>query len=145
MLDTACEIGSVKARTPARKVLILSILAGIFIGMGGLFSSIAATGANGIWPYGMTKLIQGLVFSTGLILVVVGGAELFTGNSLMIIALAQKKITLSSMLKNWGWFILETSSVRSCWLWLLLSAKSIMPMMDSVCANAFCCKRKDHL
>ncbi len=102
MLDTACEIGSVKARTPARKVLILSILAGIFIGMGGLFSSIAATGANGIWPYGMTKLIQGLVFSTGLILVVVGGAELFTGNSLMIIALAQKKITLSSMLKNWG-------------------------------------------
>ena len=102
MLQTACEIGTAKAHMSFRKLLVLSVLAGIYIGMGGLFSSIAATGASGIWPYGMTKLVQGLVFSTGLILVVVGGAELFTGNSLMIIALAQKKISLMSLLRNWG-------------------------------------------
>jgi formate/nitrite transporter len=57
---------------------------------------------SGVWPYGITRILAGVTFSLGLILVVIGGAELFTGNSLMIIALLNHKITFLSLLRNWG-------------------------------------------
>jgi formate transporter len=53
-------------------------------------------------PYGITRLVTGLAFSVGLILVVVGGAELFTGNTLITIAFASRKVTLTQLLRNWG-------------------------------------------
>jgi formate/nitrite transporter len=52
-------------------------------------------------PYGVTRLLMGLVFSLGLILVVVGGAELFTGNNLIVMAWANGKVTSSALLRNW--------------------------------------------
>lgn len=100
--DRASEIGVSKSRTGFVSTLLLAILAGLYIGFGGIFSAIVATGMNGSWPFGIIKLLQGLAFSLGLILVVVGGAELFTGNMLMVIAWAQHKISLSSILRNWG-------------------------------------------
>lgn len=96
------EIGVDKARLSAGKLLLLAILAGAYIAFGAIFSAVAVTGVTGIWPYGITRILAGITFSLGLILVVIGGAELFTGNSLMIIALLNHKISLPSLLRNWG-------------------------------------------
>jgi formate transporter len=96
------NIGVEKAQLSARSLWLLGILAGAYIALGAVFSSVSVTGMTGVWPYGFTRVIAGLTFSLGLIMVVVGGAELFTGNSLMIIACLNKKITLSSLLRNWS-------------------------------------------
>ncbi|MHC1741239.1 MAG: formate/nitrite transporter family protein [Anaerolineaceae bacterium] len=100
------EIAVDKSRLSIRKLLLLGILAGAYIALGAVFSSVAVTGMSGVWPYGITRISAGLTFSLGLILVVVGGAELFTGNNLMIIALLHRKITLSALIRNWGWVYL---------------------------------------
>lgn len=101
MIEKAESAGIRKANLKLLPILILSILAGFFIGFGAVASSIMATGAAGVLPYGLTKILSGLVFCVGLILVVVCGAELFTGNSLMIIAFVRHKISLKSLLRNW--------------------------------------------
>lgn len=82
-------------------MLVLSVLAGTYIAFGAIFATVSTAGAGGVLPYGLTKVISGLVFSVGLILVVVGGAELFTGNMLMVIALADKQITMGGLVRNW--------------------------------------------
>jgi formate/nitrite transporter FocA (FNT family) len=65
--------------------------------------SATTVGTNGAeFPYGLNALLKGLIFTVGLILVIVAGAELFTGNNLMLIAVLNKKITLGKMLRNWG-------------------------------------------
>lgn len=102
MAAKAVGIGVNKSRLPIGKMLLLALLAGIYIGFGSLLSSVVTTGASGALPYGITKLLGGLIFCLGLILVVVGGAELFTGNSLMVIAWFDRKISLGSLLRNWG-------------------------------------------
>lgn len=102
MLKRASDIGKSKARLQTLPLLLLSILAGVYIALGGVFSTVIVTGMMGNSPYGIMKTLQGLVFSLGLILVVVGGAELFTGNMLMVIAWAGRKISLWQLLRNWG-------------------------------------------
>ncbi len=99
--NRAEETAVLKSQSRFVSTFLLAILAGMYIGFGGIFSVVAVTGMSGTWPFGIMKLVQGLAFSLGLILVVVGGAELFTGNMLMIIAWAQHKISLISMLRNW--------------------------------------------
>lgn len=101
MLEKAAAAGVKKAGLSWNSILPLSFLAGAYIAFGAVFASVVAVGMTGNWPYGFMKLIQGLVFSMGLILVVVGGAELFTGNSLMVIAWLHKKISILGLLKNW--------------------------------------------
>jgi hypothetical protein len=63
--------------------------------------TVVLTGAEGL-PWGVARLIAGIVFSLGLILVIVGGAELFTGDSLMIVAYASRRITLAALLRAWS-------------------------------------------
>lgn len=101
MLIVASNIAVKKANSLSMRLFLLSILAGVYIAFGALFASLLGTGATGVWPYGVVKLLQGLVFSLGLILVVVGGAELFTGNNLMIIAWLDRKLKLVQILRNW--------------------------------------------
>ena len=98
----AVEICDKKAKLPFLPMFLLAILAGSYIAFGAVFSAVSLTGMIGIWPFGFTKVISGICFSLGLILVVVGGAELFTGNNLMVIAWIHRKITLKSLLRNWG-------------------------------------------
>ena len=98
----ACEAaGTTKAGRDAIALLVLGILAGAFIALGAMFMTVVVTGAGDL-PWGMAKLLGGLVFSLGLILVIVGGAELFTGDSLMIVACASRRITLRSLLRAWA-------------------------------------------
>ena len=101
MIIKAEGIGIDKAQLSSLKLLLLGLLAGAYIAFGAVFSEVAVTGMAGIWPYGITRILAGVTFSLGLILVVVGGAELFTGNNLMIIALLNRNISFFSMLRNW--------------------------------------------
>jgi formate transporter len=78
----------------------LAILAGAFIALGAVFATNTAAG-SGTLPFGVVKLLTGLVFCLGLILVVVGGAELFTGNNLIVMAWASGKVTGRALLRNW--------------------------------------------
>jgi formate/nitrite transporter len=79
----------------------LAILAGIFIGLGAMFATTAAAGTAGVLPYGVTRVLTGIVFCLGLVLVIVGGAELFTGNNLIVMAWASGKVSTASLLRNW--------------------------------------------
>jgi formate transporter len=94
-------IGVAKAHQPLGQTFLLSILAGAFIAMGAIFATTVTAGASGMLSFGVTKFLGGLVFSLGLILVVVGGAELFTGNNLIVMAWASHRISMFQVLRNW--------------------------------------------
>ena len=102
MARKAERIGAAKTRQDVLSLLALGVLAGAFIAFGGIFSTIVAAGAAGELPFGVVRLLSGLVFSLGLILVVVGGAELFTGNNLIVMAWAGGKVGMSEMLRAWA-------------------------------------------
>jgi formate transporter len=114
MAAKAEDLGVKKANLKAANMFALAVLAGAFIGIGAIFATTVSAGsmpikdaagaaafATGL-PYGVVRLLTGLVFTVGLILVVVGGAELFTGNTLITMAYASKKVTLGQLLRNWG-------------------------------------------
>jgi len=97
----ACEAAGVaKAGRDALSLLILGLLAGAFIGFGAIFMTVVLTG-SGELAWGVARLLAGSVFSLGLILVIVCGAELFTGDTLMIVAFASRRITLGALLRAW--------------------------------------------
>lgn len=92
--------GVAKAQLPAFQMFVLAVLAGAFIGFGGAAYTAVMSGVDP--TYGPTRLLGGVVFSLGLILVIVGGAELFTGNSLMVMAAVDRKITARQLLRSWA-------------------------------------------
>lgn len=95
-------VGVTKAGLNTWTMFALALLAGAFIATGAIFCTVVTTGlaAAGV-GYGMIKLLGGLVFCLGLIAVIVAGAELFTGNNLIIMAFASGKITVTQLLRNW--------------------------------------------
>lgn len=95
-------IGAQKTRVDATTLLALAVLAGAFIALGALFATTVLAGANGVMPYGISRLLAGTAFCLGLVLVVVGGAELFTGNTLMVMAWDAGKVNLREMLRAWA-------------------------------------------
>ncbi len=88
-----------KVNTPIIKSFLLSILAGVFISFAGAFYTISLCGSN--LGFGVTKIIGGMSFSVGLVLVLIAGSELFTGNTLLLVPLFNRKITILQLLKNW--------------------------------------------
>lgn len=102
MAEKAVQGGIKKAALPVSTMLVLAFLAGAYIAMGAIFATTVTTGAAGMLSFGVTKLLSGLTFCLGLILVVVGGAELFTGNMLLSMAWADGKISLGALLRNWS-------------------------------------------
>lgn len=84
------------------KTLMLGIAAGAMISFGAQGSLIATVGTDAV-SFGLAKLLAGIVFSTGLMMIVLTGAELFTGNVLICFSLLEKKITLKKLLRNWLW------------------------------------------
>jgi formate transporter FocA len=89
-----------KARLGPYRLLALAVLAGAFISLGAIFSTSVTAGGAAV-PFGLLRLTSGLAFSLGLILVVVAGAELFTGNNLIVMAWASGKVTTAEVLRNW--------------------------------------------
>ena len=100
MAERAEEIGVRKAALDLPRLVTLAVLAGAFVALGGVFATTALAGA-GTAPWGPVRVLAGAVFSLGLILVVVGGAELFTGNNLIVMAWAGGRVTTIALLRNW--------------------------------------------
>lgn len=95
------NVGATKAGMAAFDVFVLSVLAGSFIALGAIFATTVTAGGAAL-PYGVVRLLAGLVFTLGLILVVVAGAELFTGNNLIVMAWASRRVATAQLLANWG-------------------------------------------
>ncbi|HEY7493053.1 MAG TPA: formate/nitrite transporter family protein [Candidatus Tectomicrobia bacterium] len=93
-------LGVTKTRSDAVTVLILAVLAGAFIALGAVFFIVVITHSQS--GFGMTRLVGGIAFSLGLILVIIGGAELFTGNNLVAMAWASRRITSRELWRHWG-------------------------------------------
>lgn len=99
----AVDTAVAKAGESTLSTVVLAVLAGMFIGFGAMFATVAVSttpGSTGL-PYGISKVVMGLTFSVGLILVVVGGAQLFTSNVLLVMAWAQGRVGVGAVLRNW--------------------------------------------
>jgi formate transporter len=93
-------VGLTKAGMATFDVFVLSVLAGAFIALGAIFATTVAAGGAEL-PYGVVRLLAGLTFTLGLVLVVVAGAELFTGNNLIVMAWASRRVDTVALLGNW--------------------------------------------
>lgn len=93
------DLGVSKSALPLGQSFALSIMAGAFISMGAMFFLLAVSDAA--LPFAAQRVLGGVLFSLGLLLVVVCGAELFTGNTLMVMTAASKRIRWSAVWKNW--------------------------------------------
>ena len=93
------KVGVVKAHLKTWQSLMLGMLAGGFIGLGALYYTLVVSDTQ--LSFAVSRVLGGMTFSLGLILVVVGGAELFTGNNLLVMAWAERKITTTELLRNW--------------------------------------------
>jgi formate/nitrite transporter len=101
MAQQAENVGVRKAALPAVTLVALAVLGGAFIALGGVFAITAAAGSLAA-PWGVVRVITGMAFSLGLILVLVGGAELFTGNNLIVMAWASGRVTTRALVRNWA-------------------------------------------
>jgi formate transporter len=116
MARRAEYLGVRKAEMPFLPMFTLAILAGAFIALGAIFATTVSAGSMTVkaadsatqfspltasLPYGVVRLLAGMVFCLGLILVIVGGAELFTGNNLIVMAWAGGKVSTVALLRNW--------------------------------------------
>ena len=121
--ERAEDVGVTKANTEFWTLFVLSILAGAFIALGAVFSTTVTAGSEGHVYFGLSKLLGGLTFCLGLILVVVAGAELFTGNNLIIMAFVSGKVTLRLLLRNWGIVYIGNfvGSIATAWIMILCS------------------------
>lgn len=93
-------VGITKGARDTLSTIVLGILAGVFIGLGAMFCTVVTTGAG--LGFGLTKLLGGVAFCLGLILVVVAGAELFTGNCLIVMSWLSGRVSFARLLRNWG-------------------------------------------
>jgi formate transporter len=101
MARKAEQVGIAKAAMDTATTFALAVLAGAFIAIGAAFATNTLAGSSDL-PYGVARLLAGLTFSLGLILVVVAGAELFTGNNLIVMAWASRRVSTLRLLRNWA-------------------------------------------
>lgn len=113
-------IGVQKTQLNVLSQWLLGMLAGAYIGFGALCYMLVK--ADSTLGFAVSHILSGLVFSTGLILVVVAGAELFTGNNLLTIAWAQKKISSFAVLKNWAIIITANFAGALLLAWLVYAS-----------------------
>ena len=78
------------------------MLGGAFIAFGAIFANVALTGAEAALPFGLARVIAGFVFTVGLGLVLIGGAQIFTGDVLMVMAWASGRLGVSRVLRAWS-------------------------------------------
>ena len=144
-----------KAESPAWRLFILAVAAGLLIGLGGVTSS---TAAHALDNAGMVRLVSGLIFPVGLMMVILMGTELFTGNALMITAALDGRITWGRLLRNWGIVfagnLVGAVALAACMAFfgqlnigggdlavytaMVGAAKSSMPWMNAFVLGIFC-------
>lgn len=96
----AADVGAAKAHLDLVSTFALAVLAGAFIALGAAFATTVLAGGSDL-PYGVARLLGGVAFSLGLILVVGAGAELFTGNNLLVMAWASRRVATRRLLLLW--------------------------------------------
>jgi formate/nitrite transporter len=99
MAERMENVGVKKVQLDCWSMFALAVLAGAFIGLGAEFSTLVITDSE--LGFGVSRLLGGIVFSLGLVLVVIAGAELFTGNNLIVMAWVSGKLTLGQVMRNW--------------------------------------------
>jgi formate/nitrite transporter len=153
--------GVAKAKAGAIPAFVLGVLAGAFIGLGAVLATLVGTDST--LGFGLTRWLAGIAFSLGLILVVIAGAELFTGNNLMVMAVASRQVTAARLVRTWaivyvgnfvgalsivamvmlaGWWTLDDKAVGSSAL-SIAAAKTALPFgtvfFRGILANALVC------
>ena len=154
--DRVRDVGVAKARLPLTSLFLLGVLAGAFIGLGALMFTLVASDAS--LGFAVQRLLGGLVFSLGLLLVVVAGAELFTGNNLIAMAWASGLVSSGEVLRNWAWVALANlvgAAGLALLVWLsghaalnqgavgrtvvaLATAKVQLPWAEAFCRGVLC-------
>jgi formate transporter len=154
--DRVRDVGVAKARLPLASLFLLGGLAGAFIGLGALMFTLVASDAS--LGFATQRLLGGLVFSLGLLLVVVAGAELFTGNNLIAMAWASGLVSSGELLRNWAWVALANAvgaAGLALLVWLsghaalnqgaagrtvvaLAIAKAQLPWAEAFCRGVLC-------
>jgi len=127
-------IGVSKAQLPFLQTLMLGILAGAFIGLGSLFFTLVKSDTS--LSFAISQLLGGLVFCLGLILVVVAGAELFTGNNLLAMAWADGRIKTQTLLRNW-FIVCIANFIGAAGLALLVFLSGHQEMNDGAIAEQY--------
>ena len=136
-IETVKTVAEKKASAKITKLLFMGFLAGLEIALAALASTIASMNLlKSPETYGLGKLIQGLVFSGGLIMVVLSGAELFTGNNLMLIALFDRRIGLRKLFRNWG-LVYFGNLLGSLFLALLVALSGIFKANSGLLGETF--------
>ncbi len=103
VLEKFRHIAKSKVNLPVYKMLLLGFLAGAYIAFGAQLATMVGHDASRFLGVGFAKFLFGSVFAVGLMLVVIAGAELFTGNNLIVVGVLTKRATWSGLLKNWFW------------------------------------------
>ncbi len=116
--EATIAIGIKKAKRSTWLTMLLAFSAGCYISFAGIASIMISQDVSQYLGYGISKMVAGVIFSLALILILLAGSELFTGNNLLIMAVMRKKISISSMLKNWGlvYFFNFVGAVFVAWL-----------------------------
>ena len=129
--ETVAEtIGVTKATSPWFSLFVLGVMAGAYIGFGGLFSASVTFDMPADMGIGLKKLISGAAFSIGLMLVVIAGAELFTGNTLMVSSVMTGRVTFRKVLAKWG-IVYAANFVGSILLAMLFYYSGLWKVGDS--------------
>lgn len=128
------NIGIVKANLPLRTMAMLGILAGAFISFGALYFTLVASDAS--LGFALTRLLGGLAFSLGLILVAVAGAELFTGNNFLVMAWAEGRIGFGKLARNWA-IVYVTNAIGALGMVLLVFLSHHTDMNGGAVAQAY--------
>jgi formate/nitrite transporter len=131
----AQTVGVKKTTSPLSSVLVLGILAGAYIGFGALLATVVTFDMPSKFGIGFTSFMAGTAFSVGLMLVVIAGAELFTGNNLMVVSAFTKEITFSSMLRRWA-FVYAANFAGSILLALLFYTAGLWKTGDGALGAA---------
>jgi formate/nitrite transporter len=131
----AQTVGVGKTTSPWLSVLVLGILAGAYIAFGGMLATTVSFDMAGYLGVGFTKFMTGAVFSLGLMLVIIAGAELFTGNNLMISSAITREITIARMLERWG-LVYGANFIGSVLLALLFVFSGLWRLSDGALGAA---------
>jgi len=118
--DRICQWSHAKTRLPLDRLLSLSILGGLYIGLGGALATLAMSESN--LGNGPTRWLGGVAFSLGLVLVVIGGAELSTGNCLMTISRLRGVTSTLQVWRNWSWSFAANAMGALLLAWLIVSS-----------------------
>ena len=130
--ETTVLNGIKKVDLPIGKMIVLGILAGVFIAFASEGSNMAAFNLLAKpETYGLGKALAGAIFGTGLMLVVVAGAELFTGNTMIIAGVLDRKVKISAMLKNWA-FVYLGNLIGSIFLAYMMTKSGLFSSGDSM-------------